>query len=61
MSETLTPNPYARRILAALNVKALYQGGHIYAGTVPAAEKARRRKANKAARVARRVARRSAK
>ena len=33
---------------------------HVYAGTVPAATVARRRKANKAARAARRVTRRSA-
>lgn len=33
---------------------ALQQGKHIYAGTVPAAEVARRRAANKAARISRR-------
>jgi hypothetical protein len=64
-----TSNPFQRRILAALNVAAKYpvlagpsrlSYGHIYAGTVAPAEKARRRKADKAARVARRVARRAA-
>jgi len=40
---------YQLRILAAL------QGKPMYLGTVPAAVKARRRKANKAARAARRV------
>lgn len=40
------PSSYARRILAAL------QGKHIYAGTVPAHVKARRRAKNKVARKA---------
>lgn len=48
-----TPNPFQRRILAGLNIT----GKHIYGGTVPAAEKARRRKAGKAQRAARRAAR----
>ena len=64
----IMPNPLQRRILAALNV-ARYPSalgpssasiGHIYAGTVPAAEVARRRRVNKAARKARAVARRAA-
>lgn len=46
-------NPFQRAILAALNTT----GKHIYGGTVPAAEKARRRRRDKAARAARRVAR----
>jgi len=58
-------NLFQRRILAALNI-ARYAApvgpgrvsyGHIYAGTVPAATIAKRRKANKAARAARRAAR----
>lgn len=62
-------NPFQRRILAALNVFAKYPTlagpsrlsyDHIYAGTVDPAEKARRRRADKAARKARRVARRAA-
>lgn len=61
-------NLFQRRILGALNI-ARYPSligpgrlsvGHIYAGTVTPEEKARRRKAGKAARVARRVARRTA-
>lgn len=56
---------FQRRVLAALNI-ARYATpigpgrvsyGHIYAGTVPAATIAKRRKANKAARAARRAAR----
>lgn len=50
-----TLNPYQRVILFALSRR----GRHVYAGTVPAAEKARRRKASKAARVARRANRSS--
>lgn len=42
---------FQRRILAGLNTTRK----HIYAGTVPASEKARRRAANKAARKARRT------
>ena len=42
---------YQRRILAGLNSL----GKHVYAGTVPASEKARRRAANKAARSARKA------
>lgn len=42
---------FQKRILFALNSR----GGHIYAGTVPAAEVARRRKRNKMARVSRRI------
>lgn len=49
----MTDSIYQRRILAALNLT----GKHIYAGTVPAAEKARRRAADKAARKARKAAR----
>lgn len=45
------PNPYQMTILSALQRKV---GGHVYAGTVPAAAVRRRRKANKRARVARR-------
>lgn len=48
------PNAYQRVILFALN----RTGRHVYAGTVSDAEKARRRKANKAARIARRAGRR---
>lgn len=58
---------FQRRILAALNNDARFPAktagpgrlryAHIYAGTVPAAEVARRRKANRAARKARRVLR----
>lgn len=43
-------NPTAR-LLYALN----HSGKHIYAGTVPAAEKARRRAANRVARKSRRI------
>lgn len=43
-------NPYQFAILMGLNTT----GKHVYAGTVPEAEIARRRKANKAARVQRR-------
>ena len=43
-------NPYQFRILLGLN----RTGKHIYAGTVSASEKARRRAANKVARVSRR-------
>ncbi len=53
---TITPNPFQRAVLFGL----ARTGRHVYAGTVPAAEKARRRAASKAARVARR-ANRSAK
>lgn len=64
----MIPNPFQRRILAALNVArfpslngpATVSVGHIYAGTVPAAEVARRRARNKAARRARAAARRAA-
>jgi len=48
---TLTPNPFQRSILFGL----ARTGKHVYAGTVPTAEKARRRAASKAARVARRA------
>lgn len=49
---TLRPmDAYQLRILAALQAKPMYLG------TVAPAEKARRRKANKAARAARKVAR----
>lgn len=59
-------NLFQRRILAALNIKANYpvlsrpgalRVTDIYAGTVPEAEVARRRAANRAARKARREAR----
>lgn len=50
MTATATPNPYQREILFALN----RLGKHVYAGTVSAAEIARRRTKAKAARVARR-------
>lgn len=43
-------DPYGFAILMGLNVT----GKHIYGGTVPEAEKARRRKANKVARESRR-------
>lgn len=61
----MEPNLFQRRILAALNI-ARYPSligpgrlsvGHIYAGTVTPAEKARRRKAGKAQRAARKAAR----
>jgi hypothetical protein len=61
-----TDNLFQRRILAALNIKANYpvlarpgalSVAHIYSGTVPEAEVARRRSANRAARKARREAR----
>ncbi len=50
---TAGPAPFQLAVLHAL------QGGrrHVYAGTVPASTKARRRAANKAARRARRVTR----
>lgn len=44
-------NAAAGRLLLALN----HTGQHIYAGTVPAAEKARRRAANRVARKSRRI------
>lgn len=44
-------NAAAGRLLLTLN----YTGQHIYAGTVPAAEKARRRAANRVARKSRRI------
>ena len=47
------PSPARRAMLLALN----YTGKNIYQGTVPAAVKARRRAANKAARRARRSGR----
>lgn len=53
---TITPNPYQRTILFGL----VRTAKHVYAGTVPAAEKARRRAASKAARIARRANRRTA-
>jgi hypothetical protein len=46
-------SPYARTILFALQ----RTGKHVYTGTVAPAEKARRRKADKAARKARRIGR----
>lgn len=46
-------NLFQRRILAGLNMT----GKHIYGGTVPASEKAKRRKAGKAAKAARKIAR----
>lgn len=49
------PGRYQRSILAALQRKR----GEIYAGTVPPAEVARRRAANKVARASRRRNRRS--
>lgn len=52
-SETSTPVPFQRRILLALQ-----NGRHIYGGTVPEAEIARRRAAIKVARKSRRVNRR---
>lgn len=62
-------NLFQRRILGALNLSAKYPTlagpgrlsySHIYAGTVPAAEVARRRKANKVARASRRLNRKAA-
>jgi hypothetical protein len=47
----MAPTTFQERILLALNST----GQHIYAGTVPAHVKAKRRKRNKAARLARRV------
>lgn len=63
------PNLFQRRLLGALNLAAKYPTlsgpgrlsyGHIYAGTVPADEVARRRKANKVARASRRQNRKAA-
>lgn len=51
----MTPNPFQQIILLSLNAFALKGKRHIYAGTVTAKEKARRRARNKRARVARRV------
>lgn len=59
---------FQRRILAALNVAQFptligpgrLSTGHIYAGTVSGAEKAKRRKANKVARASRRMNRKAA-
>ncbi|WP_043654545.1 hypothetical protein [Nocardia thailandica] len=50
--EPLLGTPYARASLFAL------QGKHVYQGTVPDAEKARRRARNRAARKARKTQRR---
>ena len=50
-ADYLVDSRYQRRILAGLNAL----GKHVYAGTVPAPEKARRRAANKAARKARKA------
>lgn len=50
------PSTYSRTILFGL----VRTGKHVYSGTVDPAVKARRRKADKAARVARRTARRAA-
>ncbi|WGH21410.1 hypothetical protein SEA_EMOTION_61 [Arthrobacter phage Emotion] len=47
------PNPFQFAILVGLN----RTGKHVYAGTVPASVKARRRKAGKAAKAARKAAR----
>jgi len=52
---TLTPNLYQRAVLFGLQ----RTGRHVYAGTVTPAEKFRRRKSSKAARVARRASRSS--
>lgn len=53
MTKTLKPmSPFQLRILAALSSK---DPGEVYQGTVPAHERARRRRANKAARAARRA------
>lgn len=49
----MTINRFQRRILAGLNMT----GKHIYGGTVPASEKAARRKKGKAAKAARKIAR----
>lgn len=51
------PAAYGRTILGALNIRAGFGRGHIYAGTVPAAEVARRRARDKAAKAARKTAR----
>lgn len=52
---------YSRAILgglqASLNYEGRRQAKHVYAGTVPAKEKARRRAANKVARQSRRASR----
>lgn len=59
-------NLFQRRLLGALNLAAKYPRlagpgrlsyAHIYAGTVTPAEKAKRRKAGKAQRLARKAAR----
>lgn len=55
MPERDTPEPNQLRILAALQAPRR----HVYAGTVPAAEKARRRASNRVARRSRRANRRS--
>jgi hypothetical protein len=49
------PSPYSLAILGALN----RSGRHVYAGTTPAPEVARRRKANRVARVSRRLNRKA--
>lgn len=54
-------NIFQSAILHALNVRERAHRGHMYEGTVPDAEKAKRRAKDKAARAARRVQRRNAK
>lgn len=51
-------NIFQQALLYALNRREEAHGGHMYEGTIPDAEKARRRAKDKAARAARRVARR---
>lgn len=51
MTDMKLMHPFQVRILGALSRK---NPGEVYQGTVPASVKARRRKANKAARAARR-------
>lgn len=53
MKNTTGPSPFQLAVLHALQGRR-----HVYAGTVPAATKARRRAANKAARRARQANRR---
>lgn len=52
-------NIFQQALLYALNRRETAHAGHMYEGTVADAEKARRRRRDKAARVARRINRRS--
>ena len=53
------PNPAGMQMLEALNIRAMFSGQHIYAGTVPAHVIKRRRAKDKAAKAARKIARRN--